>query len=99
MPPMVFVVMATTGEYSDREERAVCAYASREMAEAHAGKAMLAFVTVAKVLEARDGYVDDFMHLEDIRAALGELDPGVKDIYASRLDYYVLAVPVRVELP
>jgi hypothetical protein len=82
-PREAFIVMGTTGEYSDRTEWPVIAYFDRASADKHADAAMLEAKLIAG--ERSDRYTE-----------AGRENPHDRDMKMSYTgtDYYVLAVPV-----
>jgi roadblock/LC7 domain-containing protein len=85
----IYVVMGSTGEYSDREEWIVCAYADEEMAKHHAETA---------TAEARriQNTTKRYCHVPDDQAKAW--DPHMSIDYTGA-DYTVCEVEIRTELP
>src|SRR3990167_11101440 len=93
MTTKIYVVMGTTGEYSDRTEWAVCAYAHKSMAEKHADEAMLWSHKHGKAAQAK--YEHTYKD-EDKPNSPWDAD---YQLYYTRTDYYVMDVSMRDTLP
>ena len=84
----VYVVIGTSGEYSDREEHVVCAYVVERMAQKHVLKA----TEWRQQNDNKDGY--------SIEGPSNPFDPrchGNNGYY--QVDWTVVEVELRVELP
>ncbi len=95
----IWIVMASTGEYSDRRMWLVCAYRDEQLAHRHADAAAIA----AKALLERGREDDDADAIRwdaaGLRAAMGELDPVGELMQSTGTDYVALPVRVREVLP
>jgi hypothetical protein len=92
----IFVVMGTTGEYSDRTEWPVAAYADRVMADKHADQAMLWF---KREMELRtDAGLDSYEAREAIERDKSPFDPNIR-ADSPGTDYFVLEVAWRAVSP
>lgn len=81
----IYVVMGSTGEYSDRTEWPVCAYSDKSEAQTHC--------------QLATAYVNEHNHGDwryDNPAS--PYDPNLR-IYGYDIGYYVMDVPVRVAAP
>lgn len=88
MSIQVYVVMGSTGEYSDRSEWAVCAYQDKSKAEQHADHAKL---IAHKIFRNGDERYED---LDNKNA----YDPYMRMQYTGT-DYYVLSVDLLDAIP
>ena len=85
----VYVVMGTTGEYSDRSEWSVAAYDDRKLADKHADEATKFAVNAFKELRSK---------VADYNEPPNPWDEDMLCDYTGT-DYYVLEVPFLTELP
>lgn len=86
MDSKVYVVMGTTGEYSDRTEWPVCAYLEESLAQEHITKA----TARAKEIEVLRG--DRYLRAPD--GVVNEYDPDMSMDYTGT-DYYCIEVELR----
>ena len=86
MATQLHVVIGRTGEYSDRDEWMVAAYADEALAQRHATLAS----DVARTFEGTDWDVRD--------AATNQYDPHMRIDYTGT-SYYVCAVPMFDAVP
>lgn len=84
MKEKIYVVMGSTGEYSDRTEWSVCAYADKALAEQH--------------VQMADACAKEQMPYRYDKELVNPFDPGMIMDYTGTY-YYIYEVPVRTELP
>ena len=92
----IYLVTGEMGEYSDRMEWLVCAYASRELAEKHMRAAN------AWIEDTKSKYDDwfDFRNAVREKETSSPYDPGLEDVYSlDGVEYCVSGVELRDELP
>jgi hypothetical protein len=91
----VYIVMGTTGEYSDRSEWPVCGYQDKALATQHADQATLWIVR----MRGPNGRMKDVDWEKDL--SLRGKSPWDKNIQIdyTGTDYYVIEVEMRNELP
>lgn len=87
MSKPIFVVMGDTGEYSDNRKWLVHAFLTEESANKLVDKLDAAFSTIKKELE--DSYVTQAM-----RTLMEEAGDPLFDCAYSRVDYYVVEIPL-----
>jgi hypothetical protein len=88
----IYVVMGSTGEYSDHHNWLVCAYRTKEDAEQHEIEA----TKRAHGFKREDRYEPDFK--DRLKAAMGEYDPECQMDYTGT-DYCTIEVELRAKLP
>lgn len=86
----MFVVMGTTGEYSDRKEWLVCAYENETLARTHAEEAQKA----AARLTVQYGHYHRIELDDDAKKWDADMDFDY-----TGTDYTVVEVPLRQSLP
>lgn len=89
-PAPIYIVMGTTGEFSDRSEWLVAAYASKEMAERHA-------LLCAQWVEQNVNRTDSAKFYAKDHA--NPYDPNMRVDFYTGVDWFVQSVPLRSEPP
>ena len=93
----IYVVMGTTGEYSDRTEWPIAAYSDKAMAQEHVTKATEMSRAVAAAVQQLK---DDWNGEGEYPSTLGRnpYDPDQETDYTGT-DYFIYRVRLRRELP
>jgi hypothetical protein len=94
MADCTFVVIGTTGEFSDREEWLVCAYPTEEQAQTHVQLAEAR----ARALGLHDGGIWDWCELENLAKKMVPYD-SPPSVYCTGLRYAYAEVPVFSVVP
>jgi hypothetical protein len=89
----IWVVIGSTGEYSDSTNWLVCAYEDEASATRHADAAM---IRAREFFKMNDRFSD--RKTEAIRAFMGDLDPVGEHMDYTGTDYYVDQVNLREAL-
>jgi len=101
MERVIWVVMGSTGEYSDRNEWLVVAYEDEATAKRHAFDATARALRFSKATCQHGKELRDYCHscgrtgYELIREWMGSLDPEAPSMYYTGSDYVALPVPLR----
>lgn len=98
----IYIVWATSGSHmnEDRDDWAVCAYPTLELAEAHAAKARRIAARLKKAQDLWRSYRYDtwrdtttyFSEFGDPRGDANPYDPGMR--YKDDIRYYVVSLPM-----
>lgn len=93
-PAAIYVVMGTTGEYSDRDEWPVMGYFSEGKAQEHVIRASTR-ARVFTISHTRFQYPEDDEWIAAARAWMGNLDPGIQiHPYTGEVMYFYHTVPI-----
>lgn len=84
-PNMIYVVHGCTGDYSDSENWAVCAYRSKEKAEKHVSKAMHRAMELHKGRKTR---------YSEPAPGSNEFDPNMQ-MQITGTEYYIVSTELR----
>lgn len=87
----IYIVMGTTGEYSERSEWPVCAYTDQQQAQKHAADASAVAREELVKCEADGAYYDAF---DERRATVNPYDPNM-DLNYNGTSYFLYEVELK----